>query len=84
MSSAAESRTLAELLYVELVGRVMFPTGAASSAAKPNPENLAKMCIKLAETFDKVKKQSDIDAIPATTSFEINMADIAEWDKKKG
>ena len=76
-----EVRSLAELLYVELVGRVMFPTGA-STAAKPNPENLAKMCIKLAETFDKAKRQSDIDAIPTATKFEVDMNDIAGWDKK--
>ena len=76
-----EVRTLAELLYVELVGRVMFPQGA-STAAKPNPENLAKMCIKLAETFDRAKRQSDIDAIPTATKFEVDMNDIAGWDKK--
>ena len=76
-----EVRTLAELLYVELVGRVMFPQGA-STAAKPNPENLAKMCIKLAEAFDKAKRQSDIDAIPTATKFEVDMNDIAGWDKK--
>jgi hypothetical protein len=77
-----EVRSLAELLYVELVGRVMFPTGAASTAAKPNPENLAKMCIKLAEAFDKAQKQSDIDAIPTANKFEVDMSDIAGWDKK--
>ncbi len=76
-----EVRTLAELLYVELVGRVMFPQGA-STAAKPNPENLAKMCIKLAEVFDQAKRQSDIDAIPTATKFEVDMNDIAGWDKK--
>ena len=77
-----EGRSLAELLYVDLVGRLMFPTGATSSAAKPNPENIAKMCIKLAEAFDAVKKQSDIDAIPVTTKFEIDAADLARWDSK--
>ena len=77
-----EVRSLAELLYVELVGRVMFPTGAASTATKPNPENLAKMCIKLAEAFDKAQKQSDIDAIPTASKFEVDMSDIAGWDKK--
>ena len=76
-----EVRTLAELLYVELVGRVMFPTGA-STAAKPNPENLAKMCIKLAEAFDKANKQYEIDAIPTATKFDVQMSDIAGWDKK--
>ncbi len=77
-----EVRTLAELLYVDMVGRIMFPTGATSTGAKPNPENIAKMCIKLAETFEKVKKQSDIDAIPTATKFEVDMSDIAGWDKK--
>ena len=61
-----EVRTLAELLYVELVGRVMFPTGA-STAAKPNPENLAKMCIKLATSKKRARKASAI-AAPDTTA----------------
>ncbi|MBM3347592.1 MAG: hypothetical protein FJY55_14005 [Betaproteobacteria bacterium] len=82
MHAEASGATLAERLYVELVGRVMFPAGAASSATKPNPENLAKMCIKLAETFEKARKQSEIDAIPTATKFEVDMSDIAGWDKK--
>ena len=76
-----EVRTLAELLYVELVGRVMFPTGA-STAAKPNPENLAKMCIKLAEAFDKVNKQNELDAAPKAAKFDVQLSDITGWDQK--
>ncbi len=76
-----EIRLLAERLYVELVGRVMFPTGA-STGAKPNPENLAKMCIKLAEAFEKANTQSEIDAEPKAAKFDVKLSDITGWDKK--
>jgi hypothetical protein len=77
-----EVRSLAELLYVDLVGRVMFPTGAASTATKPNPENLAKMCIKLAEAFDKAQAQELLDAAPKAAKYDVQLSDISGWEKK--
>lgn len=78
----AEVRSLAELLYVDLVGRVMFPTGGASTATKPNPENLAKMCIKLAEAFDKAQTQETLDAAPKAAKYDVQLSDISGWEKK--
>ena len=78
-----EVRSLAELLYVDLVGRVMFPNGAsASAAAKPNPENLAKMCIKLAEAFEKAQHQETLDAAPKAAKYDVQLSDISGWEKK--
>ena len=47
-----------------------------------NPENLAKMCIKLAEAFDKAQAQELLDAAPKAGKYDVQLSDISGWEKK--
>lgn len=73
-------RDLAAQLYVELVGRVMF-AGGGSDQNKPNPENLAKLCFKLAEAFDKAEREVLAAAAPKTQRYDFQVPDIASEKK---
>jgi hypothetical protein len=74
-------KTLAENLYVDLIGRTMFASG---SPVTPDADKLARFCVKLAESFERVTKLMDVEDDPnRPVKFDVQLDDLASWDVKK-
>jgi len=71
---------LASRIYVELVGRA-FLRAENTAVIKPDPAELAKLSLQLAETFRKVEKVLNAAAGPQNVGYNVDLADIAKWDK---
>jgi len=71
---------LASRIYVELVGRAFLRVDNAA-VVKPDPVELAKLSIQLAETFRKVERVANAAAGPQNIGYKVDLADIAKWDK---
>lgn len=69
---------LAARLYVELVGRsvVISPEGTKFGT---NPENLAKICYKLAETFQRVEAEIKAPSLPKNQEFDLKGASLPDF-----
>ena len=72
---------LASRIYVELVGRGFLRVENAA-VIKPPPEALAKLSFELAEAFHKEVKKFQADSGPKNVGYDIQMSDMAGWDKK--
>ena len=72
---------LASRIYVELVGRGFLRVENAA-VIKPPPEALAKLSFELAETFHKEVKEFRAASGPKNVGYDIQMSDMAVWDKK--
>lgn len=71
---------LSKQIYVELVGRAFLRADNAATF-KPDPAELAKISIQLAETFQKVQKVVHAAAGPQNVGYDIQMTDMAGWQK---
>jgi hypothetical protein len=71
---------LASRIYVELVGRA-FLRADNTAVIKPDPGELAKLSLQLAETFRKVEKAVHTAAGPQNVGYNVELADMAKWDK---
>jgi hypothetical protein len=71
---------LASRIYVELVGRAFLRT-ENTAVIKPDPAELAKLSVQLAETFRKVEKVLNAAAGPQNVGYNVELADMAKWDK---
>jgi hypothetical protein len=71
---------LASRIYVELVGRA-FLRADNTAVIKPDPGELAKLSLQLAEIFRKVEKAVNAAAAPQNVSYKVELADMAKWDK---
>jgi hypothetical protein len=71
---------LASRIYVELVGRAFLRVENAA-VIKPDPVELAKLSCHLAETFRKVEKVVNAAAGPQNVGYNVELADMAKWDK---
>jgi hypothetical protein len=71
---------LAAQIYVELVGRAFLRVENAA-VFKPDPGELAKLSIQLAVTFHKVQKIANAAAGPQNVGYNVDLADMAKWDK---
>ena len=71
---------LASRIYVELVGRA-FLRAENAAVFKPNPAELAKLSLQLAETFRKAEKTANAAAGPQNIGYNVELADMAKWDK---
>jgi hypothetical protein len=81
MASTPRVKELAERIYVDMVSRLaLTPNGPDTS--RPNPEAVAKLSFKLAEAFMRVDDDSEANAAPKTAKYEVQMSDMAGWDKK--
>ena len=72
---------LAARIYVELVGRGFLRVENAA-VIKPPPEALAKLSFELAEAFQKEVKEFRSASGPKNIGYDIQMSDMAGWDKK--
>jgi hypothetical protein len=71
---------LASRIYVELVGRAFLRVENAA-VIKPDPGELAKLSLQLAETFRKVEKVVNAAAGPQNVGYNVELTDMAKWDK---
>jgi hypothetical protein len=74
------TQDLASRIYVELVGRAFLRVENAA-VIKPDPVELAKLSLQLAETFRKVEKAANAAAGPQNIGYNVELADMAKWDK---
>jgi hypothetical protein len=74
------TQDLASRIYVELVGRAFLRVENAA-VFKPNPGELAKLSLQLAEAFHKVEKVFNAAAGPQNIGYNVELADMAKWDK---
>lgn len=73
---------LAEQIYVELVSRGVVLTENAAQI-KVNPENLAKISLKLAEAFHRVANADKLAAAPKNQEFDMKSTDLSNWSVPK-
>jgi hypothetical protein len=71
---------LASRIYVELVGRAFLRVENAA-VIKPDPAELAKLSLQLADTFRKVEKVFNASLGPQNVGYNVELADMAKWDK---
>jgi len=74
------AQDLASRIYVELVGRAFLRTDNAA-VIKPDAAELAKLSIRLAETFREVEKAANAAAAPQNVGYKVDLNDMAKWDK---
>jgi hypothetical protein len=73
--------SLAELIYIELVGRAFLRVDNVA-VIKPEPAALATLSIALAETWQKTASQHKIDTTPKSTAgYELKTSDVEAWMK---
>ena len=72
---------LASRIYVELLGRAFLRVENAA-VIKPPPEALAILSFELAEAFQKQVKEFHAASGPKNVGYDIQMSDMAGWDKK--
>lgn len=72
--------SLDELIFVELCGRALQATDAGVGV-KPNAAALARLSLELADAYRIAHKEKLAAAGPKNVGYEINMDDIANWQK---
>ena len=77
---APPAQKLAELIYVELIGRAFLRVDNAA-VIKPDPESIAKLSLELAEVFRTAEKAANAAAGPKNVGYDIQSADIGTWNK---
>ncbi|CAN0502826.1 unnamed protein product [Phaeothamnion confervicola] len=75
-------RDLAAQIYIELVCRNVVVTEQAAQI-KSNPENLARISFKLAETFQKVDGELKAPSLPKNQEFDMKAASLPGWQAGK-
>jgi hypothetical protein len=71
---------LASRIYIELVGRAFLRTDN-TAAIKPDPAELAKLSLQLAEIFRKAEAAANAAAGPQNVGYNVDLADMAKWEK---
>jgi hypothetical protein len=81
-AAPAGARTsLAELIYIELIGRAFLRVENVA-VIKPEPDALATLSIQLAESFQKVAAKHKVDTTPKSNAgYELTTEDVASWLK---
>jgi hypothetical protein len=65
---------LAELIYVELVGRAFLRVDNAAQI-KPDPAALAKLSFELAQVFKTREHELLVESLPKNVGYDIKTAD---------
>ena len=79
-AASAGLHDLASRIYVELVGRA-FLRADNTAVIKPDPGELAKLSLQLAEIFRKTEKAAAAAAGSQNVGYNVELADMAKWDK---
>ena len=80
-AAAAAGPHLAELLYVELIGRAFLRVDNAATI-KPDAASLAKLSLDLAETYKAAKKAALAELGPKNVGYDVKIDDLMSWEKK--
>ena len=72
---------LAELIYVELIGRAFLRVDNAATI-KPDPASLAKLSLQLAEAYAKEKRAALAALGPKNIGYDVKLDDLMNWEKK--
>jgi hypothetical protein len=73
-------RDLASSIFIELICRNVVVTESAAKI-NANPENLARISFKLAETFQRVDSELKAPTQPKNQEFDMKGASLPGWDK---
>jgi hypothetical protein len=73
--AASPGASLAELIYVELVGRA-FLRVENNAVIKPDPAQLAKLAIELATEFEKTAKAHKAASGPRNVGYDVSKMDL--------
>ena len=73
---------LASRIFVELVCRNIVVTDNAAQV-KSNPENLARISFKLAQTFQRVDVELKAPSMPKNQEFDMKAASLPGWSEEK-
>lgn len=79
-TSVSASQKLAELIYVELIGRAFLRVDNAA-VIKPDPGEIAKLSLQLAEVFHKAEKEAQAAAGPKNVGYDVKLTDLGSWNK---
>jgi len=79
-ASPSSANQLAELIYVELVGRAFLRVDNVA-VFKPDPAELARLSLELAAAFHKVERAARAAAGPQNIGYDVQLADLNKWDK---
>ena len=80
-SKAGSGPDLAEIIYVELIGRA-FMRVENTASVKPDPATLAKLSLELAAVYFREKQASLAALGPKNVGYEMKLDDLMAWDKK--
>jgi hypothetical protein len=75
-------RDLAARIFVELVCRNVVVTDSAAQI-NSNPENLARISFKLADTFQRVDVELKAPSMPKNQEFDMKAASLPGWEAEK-
>ena len=75
-------RDLAAKIYIELVCRNVVVTESAAQI-KSNPENLARISFKLADTFQRVDVELKAPSMPKNQEYDMKAASLPGWQAEK-
>lgn len=75
-------RDLASRIYVELICRNIVVTETAAQV-KSNPENLARISFKLAETFQRIDVELKAPSMPKNQEFDMKAASLPGFGEQK-
>jgi hypothetical protein len=76
-ATAAPGNSLAELLYVELIGRA-FLRVENNAQIKPDPALLAKLAIELASVYDKADRAHKAESGPKNVGYDVSKLDLGK------
>jgi hypothetical protein len=80
--AASSGPSLAELIYVELLGRAFLRVNDVATI-KPDPTSLAKLSMELADAFTNEKKAQLAALGPKNQGYDIKIDDLVSWDAPK-
>ena len=81
-SKAGSGPDLAEIIYVELIGRA-FMRAENTASVKPDGSILAKLSMELAEAYFNEKNLAAAALGPKNVGYEMQLDDLANWGDKK-
>ena len=73
---------LASKIFVELVCRNIVVTENAAKV-NANPENLARISFKLAQTFERIDAELKAPSLPKNQEFDMKAASLPGWEENK-
>lgn len=80
--ATAAAHTLDELIFIELIGRA-FQVSNTTATIAADPGKLAKLSMQFADAYREAHKAKLAAMGPKNVGYEIQMDDLANWEKKK-